>query len=117
MKSTQVRYLLFFYLIDLLVSLNEGKKAEIRKSVALTTIHQSKGLEWPVGKSPVSLLQSIRYSDMAPVFLVRCNSGVIPSVKATTPAPTNEKTKANPSSSMEEERRLLYGTGRFVKFM
>lgn len=47
------------------------------------------------------------------VFLVRCNHGVLPSVKAASssssaePKPLN-KSSASPSS-LEEERRLLYG--------
>lgn len=36
-------------------TLEEGKKAQERDVVSLTTIHQAKGLEWPVGKAAESL--------------------------------------------------------------
>jgi len=96
-------------------SLNEGKRAQERRAVALATIHQSKGLEWPVGT--VWIVPSRFYrSDPARalVFLVRFNHGVMPSVKASSSSSTSstsllERQNSASSSPLEEERRLVYG--------
>eukprot|EP00005_Dracoamoeba_jomungandri_P004726 CAMPEP_0174258352 /NCGR_PEP_ID=MMETSP0439-20130205/7355_1 /TAXON_ID=0 /ORGANISM="Stereomyxa ramosa, Strain Chinc5" /LENGTH=619 /DNA_ID=CAMNT_0015341823 /DNA_START=118 /DNA_END=1978 /DNA_ORIENTATION=- len=70
----------------------QGNRAKINNKISLTTIHQAKGLEWPV------------------VFIMRFNEG-------TTPTPLRENRSENKSDAdanekkqkhLEEERRLIY---------